>query len=164
MFNALVTMVSANRSGPSSGSLGSQRRPSSRETAVVVVPPFIATTHPGETSVAASGGDPLLFVVLTGRLVPEREVIGDGVGNGASTRSDQETLRRQFVQIAPRGGGRNIEFLGDIVNGQGASAGQRVQNCAETLMSKHEGHPHVDSRMRGLNARAARRATQVIVA
>ena len=51
MFSALVTTVSCAPSGvaPSSGRIAS-----ARATSVVVVPPLIATTMPGDTSAAAA--------------------------------------------------------------------------------------------------------------
>ena len=114
MLSALVTMVSCGPSAPTPDRSG--RAASARATSVVVVPPVSPTTMAGATRVGGGGADALLLRGVLGRLVAQRQVVGDAVDDRPTAGTGDHLLLGQLVEVPADGRLGHVEPLGRVLD------------------------------------------------
>ena len=115
MFSAFVTIgqlwTVRRRSRTRSG-----RAASARATSVVVVPPVSPTTIAGRHQRGRGRADALLLRRVLGRLVAQRQVVGDAVDHRPAPGPGDHLLLGELVEVAPDRRLRDVEPVGRVLH------------------------------------------------
>ena len=99
--------------------------------------------HAGRDQGRGRRADALLLGRVLGRLVPQRQVVGDAARHRTTAGPGDHLLLCELVEVAPDGGMRDLEPLGRLLDAHPTVFGEHLQQRVPARVPVHSGLPGV---------------------
>src|SRR5690606_14831809 len=105
-----------------------------------VEPDHLAGTY----QLGRRGGDAVLLVGVPGRLVAQRQVVADALGDRAPARTHEHLLLGELVEVTADGRGGDVERAGRVFDGEPAFAREQLEDRVPAVVAGHDRPPFGD--------------------